>query len=238
MKKIILIYTLLILLVLLFTFRIFQGYIWINNLNILNYPILGLDVSNHQGDINWDLVKNDHFKFVVIKATEGKDFLDKNFEKNWEGAKRIGLTRGAYHFFTFKSSGIEQARHFINTVPKEPGCLPPAIDLEFGGNSKKIPLREELNKELQDFIREVRNHYGVEPIIYALYNSYQEYLTGRYQENPVWIRDILWHPKLKDGRDWVFWQYSNRGRVSGIKGFVDLNVFKGNEKEFRKVLLN
>jgi lysozyme len=92
------------------------------------YNVIGVDVSNHQGDIDWSALAGSSVAFVYIKATEGGDFRDKRFLLNWEGAKRAGLAHGAYHFFTQCRSGAEQAKNFIATVPREHGALPPVIE--------------------------------------------------------------------------------------------------------------
>src|SRR5262249_18412599 len=102
-------------------------------LALLWYNVIGVDVSNYQGDIDWPALAGSNVVFAYIKATEGGDFRDKRFQLNWEGAKRAGLARGAYHFFTQCRSGVEQAKNFIATVPREPGALPPAIDAEHMG---------------------------------------------------------------------------------------------------------
>src|SRR6185436_12304579 len=79
----------------------FLGIIWHNSIFTLNYPIKGLDVSSHQGKIDWKKVaETNHYKFVFIKATEGHDFIDDNFEYNWKNAKENGFLVGAYHFFS------------------------------------------------------------------------------------------------------------------------------------------
>src|SRR6476620_6575337 len=83
------------------------------------YGVIGIDVSNHQGDIDWSALAGSNVAFAYIKATEGGDFRDKRFQLNWEGAKKAGITRGAYHFFTQCRPGAEQAKNFIATVPRE-----------------------------------------------------------------------------------------------------------------------
>jgi lysozyme len=89
----------------------------------------GLDVSNHQGAIDWERVAGDDIDFVYIKATEGGDFVDSRFEDNWRGAGAAGLDRGAYHFFTLCRTGADQARNFLDVVPHLEAELPLAIDL-------------------------------------------------------------------------------------------------------------
>src|SRR3990172_4519727 len=94
------------------------------------YPVVGIDVSNHQGVIDWPKVRASGIAFAYIKATEGGDFRDKSFERNWQDSAKAGMPRGAYHFFTACKSGAEQAGNFIAAVPRESGSLPPVIDVE------------------------------------------------------------------------------------------------------------
>ncbi|OFW56612.1 MAG: hypothetical protein A2V52_01105 [Actinobacteria bacterium RBG_19FT_COMBO_54_7] len=215
---------------------LYYGYIWVNNPSNERFPIRGIDVSEHQGEIDWQAVRSESFDFAFIKATEGKDHADAYFHANWRESEAAGLIRGAYHFFTFKSPGMEQAENFISTVPAEAGCLPPVVDIEFGGNSKEVPDSEQLVKEIGDFIREIEKHYQILPIIYVNHDSYEAYIGNRFEDCPIWISDFFHTAKLKDGRPWTFWQYNGRGRVDGIKGFVDLNVFAGNENQLRQLV--
>src|SRR6516165_7639969 len=84
------------------------GWLW--------HDVIGVDVSGHQGDIDWLSLAAGGVAFAYIKATEGGDFRDKQFQKNWDGARTAGMLRGAYHFFTQCRSGADQATNFIRTV--------------------------------------------------------------------------------------------------------------------------
>ncbi|MDI6837073.1 MAG: GH25 family lysozyme, partial [Rhizobiaceae bacterium] len=87
-----------------------------------DYPIQGIDVSHHQGDIDWHkLAAQPKVRFAIIKSTEGGDFRDGKFDENWRRAGEAGIVRGAYHFFTFCRAGKEQALNVLATVPREPG---------------------------------------------------------------------------------------------------------------------
>lgn len=191
------------------------------------YPVRGIDVSEHQGDIAWEDVARSGFSFAFIKATEGMTHRDAFFSQNWDGAAQAGIIRGAYHFFTFRSSGRDQARNFIETVPIDPAGLPSTIDIEFSGNSKELPGREEFRRELEDFISEIERHYLRKPVLYVDYDSYEQFIMGAFADCAIWIRDLRDRPRLQDDRPWLFWQYSASGRVPGIEGPVDLNVFNG-----------
>jgi lysozyme len=220
----------------LMTWGYVSGYWRFNYPDKERYPIHGIDVSHHQGVIDWEKVQGQGVHFVYMKATEGSDHKDKAFLSNWKEASRIGLTKGAYHFFTFCKGGIEQANNFIKTVPVESNTLPPAIDVEFAGNCKTRPKKEDIVKELFSFIREIEKRYDTSPIFYVTYESYEYYLKGEFNSYTVWIRDIYRRPRFPDGEQWSFWQYADRGRVDGIRGPVDLNVFNGSVQEFFTVV--
>ncbi len=87
-----------------------------------------------------------------------------------------------------------------------------------------------------EFLRRVEKTYGKRPIIYATYDAYDQYLNGAIDAYPLWIRDIFWKPNLPDKSAWAFWQYANNGRIMGIEGRTDLNVFAGSREEFEKFL--
>ncbi len=202
-----------------------------NYISFSKHPVQGLDVSRHQGEIDWAKVSISKFTFVFIKATEGGDLVDKKFAYNFNQAQQHGLIVGAYHFFSFKRTGKEQAKNFISTVPNIPGMLPPVIDLEYMGRSNEKDSKENLHRELDIYIDEIEKAYNVKPIIYTNYRFYRRYLEGHYIEYAIWICDYYKLPQLPDGRPWLFWQYSDRGKVAGIRGFVDFNVFNGEKEE-------
>jgi lysozyme len=215
----------------------FMGYWRFNYPSNLAYPVRGIDVSHHQGEIDWSMVSQQGVDFVYIKASEGSDFKDHEFSRNWKKAAAAGLKRGAYHFFSFRSAGIDQAKNFIDTVPIEAGTLPPVIDFEFTGNSKDVPPKDVVLKELSEFTREIQKVYGKTPIIYVTHSSYDSFLKDEDDHYIFWIRDIIQTPDLLDSENWLLWQYANNGRIHGIKGSVDLNVFNGPHQKFQDFLL-
>jgi len=209
------------------------GYWRFNYPGHATYPVRGIDISHHQGTIEWDKIKGQRVHFVYMKATEGGDYKDPEFDRNWKESASVGLARGAYHFFSFCRSGDEQAKNFLATVPVEVNALPPVIDLEFGGNCRNKPAKEVIVRELLYFMGKVEKTHGTALIIYATHDSYNAFLQGFSHNNNIWIRDILKRPRLPNGRRWTLWQYANNGRIDGITGRVDLNVFNGSYDDFR-----
>ena len=213
-----------------------NGMIIPNQITAESYPVRGVDVSNWQGDIDWDVLSGQGISFAFIKATEGSTFVDARFSQNWERAQESGLRIGAYHFFSYDSPGATQANHFIRTVPACENMLPPVIDLEFyGDKAKNPPPRDTVRAELDDMIDALENHYGVPPIIYATGKSYNLYLSGAYEDCDIWLRSVWLPPRTSDQRAWTFWQYTDRAKLPGYDGaekFIDMNVFHGSRAEF------
>lgn len=214
-----------------------NGYIRRNYPSFKEYPVQGIDVSHHQQKIEWDRLDKQAVQFVFIKATEGGNHKDSLFQENWRQARLYHIPAGAYHFFTFCKKGDEQARNYIHYVPRDSIDLPPIIDLEYGGNCKKENRLEDLIGEITKYFEIIEDHYQRKVIIYTTNDFYRNYLIGQFPNNPIWIRDILSTPALPDGRDWLFWQYTNRGRVKGINTIVDQNAYNGSREDFEKLLI-
>ena len=200
------------------------------------YEVRGVDVSSYQGDIDWNILSKD-IDFAYIKATEGSGSTDPKFADNWNNAQNKNIRIGAYHFFSFDSSGKTQAENFISNVEAVPDMLPPAIDVEFYGDKEKNPpSREEVNEQLDILISELQKHYGVTPVIYSTKKAYELYIADSYRDCDIWIRNILTKPSLSDRDKWTFWQYSEKGQLGGYSGdekFIDMNVFNGTKDEFK-----
>jgi lysozyme len=116
---------------------------------------MGIDVSVHQGQVDWPQVADAGYSFAYIKATEGVDYVDPQFTANWRGVHQAGMTRGAYHYFTLCSSGADQAADFLKTVPVDDTALPPALDLEFDGACDERPEADDAQGEIDAFVSAV-----------------------------------------------------------------------------------
>ena len=189
------------------------------------YPVQGIDVSHHQGEIDWSQLPGQGVDFAYIKATEGGDFRDRLFAANWRGAQAAGIRRGAYHFFTLCRPGADQAANVIATVPREPGTLPIAVDLEYMGNCSRPVTVEQLHAELATFMRLVEAHYG-QPVIFYLTREFDEaYQVSARVPRQLWLRRLVFEPDWAE-RPWTIWQVSNFRRLRGIEGRVDWNVWR------------
>ena len=190
-----------------------------------SYPVQGIDVSHHQGVIDWPLVKADGVDFAYIKASEGADFRDSRFTANWRESKAAGLDRGAYHFFTLCRLARDQAENFIALVPRDKAALPHALDLEFGGNCAARPARDVVIAEIATFIQMVEAHSEKPVMLYITKEFEAEYRVSEAIDRPLWLRNILFPPDYAS-HPWVMWQASNMRSVDGIGGQVDWNVVR------------
>jgi len=213
----------------------YTGIIRFNYPSLKSYPVRGIDISHHQRAIDWPKVAGQGIQFAYIKATEGGNHRDRRYTENWREAQKAGIVVGAYHFFTFCRSGREQALNFIRTVPKQNGVLPPAVDLEFGGNCQMAPGFD-LRKELHDYRRAILSAYARDPIFYVTPGLYRSGLVDAIITNQLWFRNIYGKPQVNPADRWIFWQYANRGRIPGINTYVDLNVFNGNTANFEDLV--
>ncbi|QQV11154.1 glycoside hydrolase family 25 protein [Acinetobacter johnsonii] len=196
------------------------------------YPVKGFDVSHHQGDIQWQSISPQEFKFVYLKATEGGDFKDRKFQDNWLKAREQGFLVGAYHFYRLCRDGQIQAQNFIETVPKKTDSLPPVIDLEYDSTCINTYTREQLLKEIQVMHDQLYQHYGLQPIFYTSKAFYNIVLVDEFKKTPLWIREYQGKPELKGNPKWTFWQHTSQGQIKGIPTLVDLNVFQGSEQDW------
>lgn len=214
---------------------LYSGVLLLNHPSRSRFPVRGVDVSSYQGEIDWPVLAGQGIDFAFIKATEGSGLVDNRFSYNWQHATQTDLLVGAYHFFSYDSAGATQAQNFIETVPVTPGMLPPVVDIEFyGGNHNNPPSKDQVLPILNEFLSILEAHYGVRPILYVTDLSYELYIEGGYEDYLIWARSMLGRPRLSDGRQWDFWQYSNRGRLKGYTGderFIDLNVFNGTKEQ-------
>lgn len=205
----------------------------------INYNIHGIDVSKYQQEISWDdvkemQVKNVKINFVFIKATEGLDCIDDNFRRNWFNTQKVGIARGAYHFFISSRSGKAQAENFIETVHLQKGDLPPVLDIEQTNGASVTDLQQRVS----DWLLLIEKKYKVKPVIYTNADFYKTFLSGRFDEYPLWVAHYLVKDKPSINRDWIFWQHNETGHVNGIASFVDFNVFNGDSVAFQKLLIH
>lgn len=183
----------------------------------------GIDVSKYQGDIDWAAIaKNKNIKFAYIKATEGATYVDPRFEENIAEARKHGVKVGCYHFLRSSSSIADQFENMKKYVRRNEQNLVPMIDVESMGKWNQ----QQLVDSLHEFAVLIYEHYKCAPIIYTYVNFYNRNLSDLFTNYPLFIaRYTDTEPELNDGTRYVIWQFTERGRIDGIRGNVDLSRF-------------
>lgn len=191
-----------------------------------DYPVRGLDLSAHNGEINFDSIAA-HYDFVILKATEGGNWTDRAFEANYLKAREAGLKVGAYHYFRFDRPGLPQAINIYNTLYNKHLDLPLALDVEDHGNASGVD-RDVVIQRLRETVDFLLGH-DVSLMFYTNKLGYSRYVEADFASFPLWICSFTDPPVHGP---WTFWQYTHSGRVTGVPGETDINLFNGSKAQF------
>lgn len=218
--------------------------------------VYGIDVSRHQHErgrkrypIHWHRLRITHLgsiskkkvagavdypvSFVFIKATEGKSLFNKYYLSDLRAARANGIPVAPYHFFSHLSSGAAQARYFIKHVRLPLATLPPMLDVEpTNAQIAKMGGRKVLFREMLVWLRQVEQVAKHRPILYVS----QQFVNQHLVHAPEALRKYdVWIARYGEFKPYVklkFWQLSPDGRVRGIHGDVDINVYNGTQNDF------
>lgn len=194
------------------------------------FPVKGIDVSHHNGRINYAAVAADSVDFVIIKATEGVNFRDSMMVSNMRGARAAGLQTGFYHFFRFDRGGVRQGRHFLGTVDTLPSDFPLVIDFETAHNPPTDYYL--VVGRLRDMVSFLRRR-GRRVMVYCNHDGYETYIRGNFDDLDLWLAS----GRVPTGTDRrTLWQHTHNGRVNGITTPVDINTFNGTRSQFHQWL--
>ncbi|MDE6577279.1 MAG: glycosyl hydrolase family 25 [Muribaculaceae bacterium] len=195
----------------------------------------GIDVSHHNGKIDWQEVKKNHkLLFVYVKATEGATYVDPQYSANIAGVSKAGFTVGSYHFFRMTSSAHSQFENFKRTVDiKKQKCIP-MVDVEKSDNHSQKELQDSLNV----FISLVKQYFGKDPMIYATNRSYNELLGKDYNKYHLYIGRYGDRAPVIPGKGtYTIWQFTEEGKLKGIPKLVDKARFN-NKYSIKNILLS
>ena len=198
----------------------------------------GFDVSQYQGEIDWEQIDSVENKFplhfVLIRATAGNNKEDSEFDDNWKAAKKHNFIRGAYHYYRPNENSIEQAENFIKTVILQKGDLPPVLDIEQLPKEQSI---DSLKVGLKRWLKKIDAHYKVKPIIYTGEKYYEDFLKEEFKGYTFWVANYnFFVENIKE--DWLFWQFTEKATIKGINERVDLNIYNGTPKMLEYLTIN
>ena len=191
--------------------------------------VKGIDVSHHQGRIDWTQVATAGFAFCYAKATQGTRFKDIRYREHLEGSTGAGLLTGAYHFFSPDVDAEAQADSFLHVVSQAGhGELPPMLDVEVDAGASA----QAISAGMQSWLDAVENVLGQRPIIYTSASFWNTKLrrSTQFSDYLLWVAHytVKPAPAIPNGfGDYVLWQFTSQGRVPGIATDVDLDRFNG-----------
>lgn len=222
--------------------------------------IYGIDVARYQHGkgrkkygINWKqmrityLGKRGHknvsgtadypVSFIFIKSTEGTSIRNPHYAADYQQARREGIHTGAYHFFSTRTGGAAQAQYFLRFTRFNTGDLPPVLDVEPSDLMiRQLGGPEKLFEQIRIWLKTVEQRVGVKPILYVnqrFVNMYLSQAPDIKRDYRVWIAR---YGEYKPDVHLAFWQLCPDGRVAGIRGDVDINVFNGYRSQFEEFL--
>ena len=222
--------------------------------------LYGIDISKHQHikgkrryGIDWGRLRITHLgtlskktvsgaidykvSFVFIKSTEGTTVLNPYYKADYAAARAHGYPVGSYHFFSHRSTGGAQAEAFLRNSHFRKGDLPPVLDLEpFPSQIEKMGGVHAMWSRVRNWLQIVEKRTGMRPILYisqTFVNRYLDAAPDIKHGYPVWI--ARYGEYKPDVKLWI-WQLAPDGRVAGIHGEVDINVFNGYSGEFNQWL--
>lgn len=197
---------------------------------LADYPVRGIDVSNHNGTIKWEQVAEDDYQFAYIKASEGKTHRDPAFARNVKSAQRAGLLVGAYHFFRKNREGTDQAQNLLGAVDGLKLDLPLVVDIEDWENPKWQDDKQ-VQQRFRDMVKTLQKA-GYRVMIYTNGDGYNQYYKPNFPNLDLWLCSFRSPDMLKATHQHRIQQYSHWGEVPGVDGDVDLNVFMGSQGEW------
>ncbi len=198
------------------------------------FDVKGIDVSHHQGNIDWNRVAQAGISFAYIKATEGSSLVDEKLYDNYEGSKSTDIKVGYYHFLSFESSVEDQMANYKKAISNCKMDIIPAIDVEWYPNIRNNPPAKKIViNQIKEMALLIEKEYGTKPLIYTTQSFYFKYLRDYEFGNSLWIRNIYFEPC----QEWTLWQYTEKleienaitkgkyidGDVTDVDGFEKLN---------------
>ena len=203
----------------------------------LTFPVYGIDVSQHNGNVNFDKVAKDGYTFVYIKATQGDYYVDPCYERNYTRALKAGLYIGFYHYFRMDLDGHRQALNLLKAAQGKHLDLPLVVDVEDPDGIKKLMVSEDkVRASLREMIATLKKK-GKRVMIYTNRNGKKKYYNPDFKGELLWLCTFEDPSKAKYHKHTIQ-QFSHWGKVDGIKGDVDIDVFMGSIKEWEKFIDN
>lgn len=189
--------------------------------------IHGIDMSHYQGNVFWEAVGETKMAYVYLKATEGGNHIDKKYKENIDFAHQYGIKVGSYHFYRPQIDQETQLRNFVTQCRPIDQDLIPMVDIETRGGLSKEAFCDSLFK----FLNLIEKAYKQKPLLYTYTNFYNVNLVGKLKDYKVMMAQYTkQEPVTSDGLEYIMWQYTGKGHLNGINGYVDKSRFMGDHR--------
>lgn len=204
---------------------------------------LGIDVSHHDGRIDWSAVARSGIAFAYVKASQGKSFRDPCFDANARAAADQELLWGAYHVFNGGLDGTAQAEHFVATLGNRPYTLPPALDIEL--STIRGVARKKVIGEIDEWLAHVHESTGKAPMVYIGHRALSEYFASEWPFDDSRTGQRIWFAEYSDATapsypralpGWILWQFTSTAAIPGTNQPTDVNVFRGDREALASLL--
>lgn len=207
--------------------------------------ISGIDLSDKNGRVDWDLLGKSEVNFAYLKASEALDIVDAAFEENLKNARDRGILVGAYHWLHPGLHVGQQADLFVDVVRNFKGMLRPAVCLETKYHTESGMYKssqEETEKNIRAFLALLDRKIGIRPMIYTSDNYWKTYLPDANWgcDYPLWLDKpgTIWPPQIWPWAGWTFWQHSYQARLPGVPVNLGLNWFNGSKEGLEALVVH
>ena len=183
---------------------------------------LGVDVSHHSGDVDWVTVREQGYQFAYVKASEGMDNPDARFAEHWAALKKLGMPRGAYHFYVTEDDPDKQVAFFLSRLGDDPGELPPVVDIELLGKG----TTGDMSAPLKRFLAKLAAGTGMTPMIYTRPKFWAEHYEPEFGRYHLWLSEYgVKMPKVPFGwTNWTLWQNVADQAIKGVEKSADVSL--------------
>ncbi len=218
---------------------LYSGQIWFNEPKKKDYPVRGPIMDQDCGEVYWSKFGKQNIQMCYIRATRSTNYIDENFEKNWENSRKSGIPIGALHIFDLNADGTAQAENFLSAVGDLSGRLVPAVEVSPGLFARLFaPKVSEVGTNLRDFVNKIKEKCGAAPIIKCSSSAYDKYIKGEFSDCMIWYESLFSEPDVSV--DWTFWEYTSRSRLESFEKqsrHLYMSVYRYDEQQFQKLIL-
>jgi lysozyme len=200
-----------------------------------NCGSFGIDVSHHNGEIDWEAIQSAGVQFAILKASEGTRTVDSKFSYNVQEANRVGIPVGFYHFAHMTNDPITEAQHYLLTIGEYRPELWHVLDMENQSLDGVTFSKSQVSNWCRGWLQHVEMLTGKVPMIYTGAAFARTYFESDFARYPLWVAHYGTDTPLSNPvwPEWTVFQYSDTGKVDGNGStYMDLNELNGQIQDY------